>query len=57
MWVQKFKKTSCVRKILYLDLTCACENDKYLESIIVDSVIMCEEIIDAIWSDPKILYQ
>ena len=27
---------------------CSCENGKYLESIIGDSVIMCDEIIDAL---------
>ena len=27
--------------------TCSCENGKYLASLIDDSVIMCDEIIDA----------
>ena len=28
------------------------ENNKHLESIIDDSVIMCDETIDALWSEP-----
>ena len=32
---------------------CACENGKYLASIIDDSVIMCDEIIDMVQSESK----
>ena len=34
-------------KRFYLDpATCSCENEKYLASIMNDSAIMCDEIID-----------
>ena len=40
-----------VKKIIFgrlYPVTCSCENGKYLASIIDDSVIICDEIIDAV---------
>ena len=46
MWVYK---TSCCEKGYVWNLaTCNCENGKYLASIIDDSAIMCNEIIEEI---------
>ena len=43
----KIKKTLHEQKKLYLEpCTCSCEDGKYLESIIDDSVITCDEIIE-----------
>ena len=33
---------------MWNSVTCSCENAKYLASIIDDSVILCDEIIDKI---------
>ena len=49
----KIKKKSCVPKkiifgYIWSSATCSCKNDKYLASDIEDSVITCDEIIDAV---------
>ena len=45
--VQKSKRTSYVCKKIYLEsTTCTYENGKYLERIIGDSGITCDEIIE-----------
>ena len=42
------KKHQYVKKIIFGNpSTCSCENGKYLASIMDDSAIMCDEIIDA----------
>ena len=47
IWVQKPKKKSCVQKDYIWNLsTCTCKNSKYLASIIDDSVITCDEIME-----------
>ena len=47
MWVQQSKKT-CVQKWFYWNpSTCTCENGEYWENVIDDSVVKCDEIIDA----------
>ena len=40
-----FEKTSCLQEGLY-PATSNCESDSYLASIIADSVIMCDEVIN-----------
>ena len=42
--IVKIQKT-CVQKRLY-PATCGCENGKYLASVIDNSVVMCDEIIE-----------
>ena len=42
--IVKIRKT-CVQKRLY-PATCGCENGKYLASVIDNSVVMCDEIIE-----------
>ena len=37
----------CEKKYIWNPATCICKNGKYLASIIDDSVIKCDEIIDA----------
>ena len=37
----------CEKKYIWSPATCSCKNCKYLASIIDDSFIMCDEIIDA----------
>ena len=32
--------------------TCTCENDKYLEKLVYETVVRCDEIIDATQSEP-----
>ena len=41
------KKHICERDYIWNPAQCSCENGKYLASIIDDSVITCDEIIDA----------
>ena len=45
--MQKPVKAPCVQRNIYIwnPNTCTCENVKYLESIIGDSVITCNEIM------------
>ena len=52
MWLQISKKTCVQNDYIWNPSTCTCEGGKYLESIIDDSVIMCDEIIDAVPSEP-----
>ena len=44
MWVLK---SSCMWGYYWNPVTCSCENGKYLASIIDDSAITCEEIIES----------
>ena len=45
--VQKSKKTSFVKKdYIWNPATCSCKNGKYLASIIDNSVITCNEVIN-----------
>ena len=46
MWVHK-KHHICEKDFILNPLTSSCKNSKYLASIIVNSVIMYDEIIDA----------
>ena len=42
----------CAKKVhIRNPRTCTCENGRYLESIIDDSVVTCDEIIDALRSE------
>ena len=43
--IQK-KHCVCEKYYIWNPGTCSCENDKYVESITDDSLIMCDEIID-----------
>ena len=36
----------CKKYSIWTPVTCRCENEKYLASVIDDSVITCDEIID-----------
>ena len=46
----------CEKDYIWNPRTCTCENDKYLEIIIDESVIMWDELIGVIQSEPtKIL--
>ena len=36
----------CEKDYIWNPATCSCENGKYLKSIIDDSVIMCNEVIE-----------
>ena len=45
MWC--VKRFIYVKKIFWNPATCNCENGKYLASIIDDSVITCDEVIDS----------
>ena len=45
--MQKSKKTPCVQKKFFLNPSaCTFENGKYLENIIGDTVIMCDEVTE-----------
>ena len=45
----KLNTESCMQKrYVWNPNTCACENNKYLESIIDDSVFTCDKIINAV---------
>ena len=41
------KTSVCEKDYIWNLSTCSCENGKYLASIMDDSAIMCDEIIDA----------
>ena len=40
------KTSVCEKDYIWNPSTCSCENGKYLASIMDDSAIMCDEIID-----------
>ena len=40
------KKHICKKKYIWNPATCSCKNGKYLASIMDDSAITCDEIID-----------
>ena len=40
------KKRICEKDYIWNPVTCSCENGKYLASIMDDSVIRCEEVIN-----------
>ena len=42
----KIKKNMCQRYYIWNPSTCTCENGKYLGSIIGDSVITCDKVIE-----------
>ena len=42
----------CNKDDIWSPSTCTCENGKYLENFIDNSVNICDEIIDAIRSEP-----
>ena len=44
MCVNNQRNIMCTEKIIFA--TCSCKNSKYLGSIIDDSVIMCDEVIN-----------
>ena len=45
------KNIVCEKDYIWNPATCTCENSKYLASIIDNSVITCDEIIEAIKTD------
>ena len=45
-WYECKKHHICKRDYIWNPATCNCENGKYLSSIIDDSVITCDEIIE-----------
>ena len=46
MSVRVQKRHICEKQYIWNLATCSCENSKYLPTIINDSVITCDEIID-----------
>lgn len=47
MWMWKPNKNGVYKKdYIWNRSPCACENDKYLGSIIYDSVVMCDKVIE-----------
>ena len=47
----------CVKDYIWNSATCICEYGKYLASIINDSVITCDEVIEKTKTVPTNLYQ
>ena len=45
--MQVQKHPICKKDYIRNHVTCSCENSKYLASVIRDSVIMLDEVIDA----------
>ena len=43
----KIRENMCMKKYFWYPSTCACENGKYLENIIDDTVVTCNEIIES----------
>ena len=41
----------CGKDYIWYPSTCTCECGKYFKSIIDYSVVTCDEVIDAAWSD------
>ena len=46
-WCECKKHHMCEKDYIWNHATCSCKNGKYLASIIDDSVITCDKIIDA----------
>ena len=53
-WIENISKAYIMRMWMYIWLknvwnlaTCSCENGQYLTSIMIDSGIMCDEIIES----------
>ena len=46
-WCQCKKHHICEKDYIWHPAICSCENGKYLASIFDDSVITCDELIDA----------
>ena len=44
--IKKKKNCACEKDYIWYLVTCSCENGKYLASVIYDSVITCDEIIE-----------
>ena len=42
------KNIICAKRIIWNPATCTCENGRYAESVTDNSVITCDEIIDAV---------
>ena len=60
-WIENISKASIMRMWMYIWLkdvwnpaTCSCENGQYLTSIMVDSEIMCDEIIESCEEDVNV---
>ena len=51
MWC--VKRFIYVKKIFWNPATCNCENGKYLASIMDDSAIMCDEVIESYKEDAE----
>ena len=45
----KIQNLMCAKYYIWNPSTCTCGNGKYLESIINDSVVTCDENIGAVW--------
>ena len=54
-WCECKKHPICEKDYIWNPATCSCKNGKYLASIMDDSVITCDEIIDveAEWSNEE----
>ena len=48
------KSHICEKSYIWNPATCSCENRKYLASIMDDSVITCDEVIESYNRDTKI---
>ena len=46
-WCECKKHHVCKKDYVWYPVTCNCENGKYLASIMDDSAIICDEVIDA----------
>ena len=44
---------ACEKDYVWNPATCSCENEKYLASIVDDSVIMCDEVIESYDEETK----
>ena len=49
------KRPVCEKDYTWTPATCSCKYDKYLASIIDDSVIMCDEVIDHTMKKQKLV--
>ena len=54
-WCKRKKCHACAKDYGWNHSTCNCEDGKYLASILDNSVIMCDEVIESYYEETKIV--
>ena len=54
-WCKRKKCHACAKDYVWNHSTCNCEDGKYLASILDNSVIVCDEVIESYYEETKIV--